>query len=168
MEALKSRTLLNHISVCRKGEFAMDLPYLWIWNPAGIPPHMGLSVDSRYFSLKANGLDFNSNLTDLLELISRKKLPVLAVELKLPLTNVDCELAFSKFEKTIPHKITCLNPIKNTLSFPEVNKLSELLSSLEDEELIGKITSWNIEEDSIELAEYSTEDIHKHLVSLSK
>jgi hypothetical protein len=168
MEVLKSRTILKDISTFRKDDFVMELPYLWIWNPAGIPPHMGLSVESRYFSLKANGLDFNSNLIDLLEVISRKKLAVLAVELKLPLTNHDCEGAFSKFEKTIPHKITCLNPIKNTLSFPEVNKLSELLSSMSEEDLIGKITSWNIEGNSIELAEYSTEDIHKHLDSLSK
>ncbi|MFK7785460.1 MAG: hypothetical protein AB8B56_10105 [Crocinitomicaceae bacterium] len=168
MEVLKSRTVLNHISAFCKEDFAIELPYLWIWNPEGIPPHMGLSVDGRYFSLKANGLDFNSNLLDLLELISRKKLPVLAVELKLPLKSKDCELEFAKFEKTVPHKITCLNPIKNVLSFPGATKLSELLMKLDDEELLGTIISWNIGKETIELAEYSTEDIHNHLVSLSK
>jgi hypothetical protein len=160
--------MLEHISVFRKEEFAMNLAYLWIWNPAGIPPHMGLSIDGRYFSLKANGLDFNSELKDLIGIISRKRLAVLAVELKLGLNVDDFKVEFSKFEKTIAHKITCLNPIKNVLSFPETRKLSELLMELDKKDLLGKITSWNMAESSVQLADYSTEDIHKHLVSLTK
>lgn len=168
MELLKSKTVLEHISAFRKEDFAMNSPYLWIWNPADIPPHMGLSVDGKYFSLKANGLDFNSELQDLLEIISRKRLPVLAVELDKSFSLNDCKAEFSKYDRTIAHEITCLNPIKVVLNFPETKKLSELLMELKSNSLLGKITSWNIDGNSIELADYSTEDIHKYLVSFSK
>ncbi|MDG1334169.1 MAG: hypothetical protein P8P74_17685 [Crocinitomicaceae bacterium] len=168
MELLKSKTILNHISAFRKEDFAMNSPYLWIWNPRAVPPHMGLSIDGCYFSLKANGLDFNSDLQDLIGVISRKRLPVLAVELNLELTKDNFKSEFSKFERTIANEVTCLNPIKNVLNFSEVRKLSELLTNLDENDLLGKITSWNIEDSTIELADYSTEDIHKHLVSLTK
>ena len=152
----------------REGDFAMNAPYLWVWNPAGIPPHMGLSVDGRYFSLKANGLDFNSDLQDLIGVISRKKLPVIAIELGSNFDVNDCIAEFSRYDKTIAHEVTCLNPIKSVLNFQGVKKLSDLLMELEDGGIQGSITSWNIAEDAIELADYSTADIHKHLVSLSK
>ena len=168
MELLKSKTALKNISAFRKEEFAMNSPYLWIWNPSGIPPHMGLSIDGRYFSLKANGLDFDSELRDLVGVASRKRLAVLAVELNLELNIDDFKTEFSKFERTIAHEITCLNPIKNILGFPEVRKLSDLLMELDENKSIGKITSWNLTQSSLELAEYSTEDIHKHLVYLTK
>lgn len=163
-----SNTVLNHISAFSEETFAMNSVYLWIWNPTGIPPHMGISTEGRYFSLKANGLDFDSDLQDLIGVISRKKLSVLAVELNTDLTIMDCKSEFSQFKKTVAHEVTCLNPIKNVLNFSRTRKLSELLSKLEESNFLGGITSWNIEEDTVELANYSTEDIHKHLVSLTK
>lgn len=168
MELLKSKTILKQFSVFRKEDFAMNSSYLWIWNPADIPPHMGLSVDGRYFSLKANGLDLGSKLEDIIGLISRKKMPVLAVNLDHAFSVSDCVAEFSKYDKTIAHEITCLNPIKSVLNFEQAKKLSELLMEIEEKGIQGEITAWNIDEDSIELAEYSTEDIHKYLVSLSK
>jgi len=168
MEVLKSNMVLDQLQAYREDQFDLNSTYLWIWNPSAIPPHMGISADGSYFSLKANGLDFDSSLSDLIDIIQRKKLCVVAVELKTDMCLSTLKSEFSQFERTIAHEITCLNPIKNVLGFPETGKLVELLSELRDANTIGTFTSWNLSENSLELADYSTKDIHKHLVSLSK
>ncbi|MCJ8290013.1 MAG: hypothetical protein HRT58_10145 [Crocinitomicaceae bacterium] len=160
--------MLSEIVAYDQSDFSLESRYLWVWNPTNIPPHMGLSVDSRYFSLKANGVDLNSDLNDLIEIITRKKLPVLAIELNTELTLEDCENVFSSYERTIAHEVTCLNPIKTALNIQVPRKLSELLDELDIKGALGKKIAWNIEQSSIELPEYSTEDIHAYLVSLSK
>ncbi len=162
------KTTLNEIVAYNQNDFSLNARYLWIWNPADIPPHMGLSVDSRYFSLKANGVDLNSNLNDIIEIISRKKIPVLAIELDTKFTSKECEGVFSNYERTIPHEVTCLNPIKAALNIQSPRKLSELLDELDFKGILGNKIAWNIAQTSIELPEYSTEDIHAYLVALSK
>ena len=168
MVLLKSKAMLNEIVAYNQSDFSLNSRYLWIWNPTTIPPHMGLSIDGRYFSLKANGLDLNSELTDRIEVISRKKIPVLAIELAASFSLEDCKSVFSSFERTIANEVTCLNPIKNVLNSEAPKKLAELLDELKIKGDLGKKTSWNIQQSSIELPEYSTADIHAHLVSLSK
>lgn len=167
MGLLKSKLKLKDISEYNGLDFSHDSAQLWIWNPTNIPPHMGLSINGRYFSLKANGLDFNANLQDIIEVISRKKLPVLAVELDVSFTLEQCKIEFDKYDKTVAHEITCLNPIKSVLDFPSPRKLSELLIELDANGSLGKKTAWNINESSLELPEYSVDDIHAHLVSLT-
>ena len=164
----KSNTMLDEIVAYNQMDFSLNSRYLWIWNPTDIPPHMGLSIDGRYFSLKANGVDLNSNLNDLIEIILRKKIPVLALELAAEFTLEDCKGIFSTFERTIAHEVTCLNPIKSVLNTHSPRKLAELLDEIQSKGIIRRKIVWNINQTSIELPEYSMEDIHAHLVSLSK
>lgn len=160
--------MLSEIVAYDQSDFSLESRYLWVWNPTKIPPHMGLSVGGRYFSLKANSVDLNSNLDDLIEIITRKKLPVLAIELNTKFTLEECKNVFSSYERTIAHEVTCLNPIKTALDIQAPRKLSELLDELDIKGVLGKKTAWNIQQNSIELPEYSTEDIHAYLVSLTK
>lgn len=149
-------------------DFVLDASYLWVWNPTGVPPHMGLSTRGSYFSLKASGLDFDSDLQDIIGIIVRKKLAVIAIRLKQDLDIEECKSVFEKYERTIAHEITCLNPIKTVLDYQAPRKLSELLEELDARQLIGEKTVWSIDKSSIELADYSTEDIHKYLLELTK
>ncbi len=160
--------MLNNIVAYNQNDFSLNTRYLWVWNPMDIPPHMGLSVDGHYFSLKANGVDLNSDLSDIIEIVSRKKLPVLAIELNSNFTLEKCKTVFLNFERTIAHEVTCLNPIKTALNIQSPRKLSELLDELDFKGILGNKTAWNIAQTSIELPEYSTEDIHAYLVALSK
>lgn len=160
--------MLDEIVAYNREDFRLNSRYLWIWNPQSIPPHMGLSVEGCYFSLKANGVDLGSNLSDLIEIISRKKISVLLIELDAQFTVEDCRSIFSNFEKTIAHEVTCLNPIKSVFNTQTPNKLSELLEELHFSGVIRRKIGLNINEPSIELPEYSIEDIHAHLVALSK
>ena len=160
--------MLDEIVAYNQKDFSLNSRYLWIWNPTDIPPHMGLSIDSTYFSLKANGVDLNSDLSDLIEIISRKKIPVLALELEAEFSLEECQGIFSNFERTIAHEVTCLNPIKSVLNFHTPRKLAELLDEIQSKGMIRRKIAWNIDQTSIELPEYSTEDIHAHLVAISK
>lgn len=167
MVASNCKTVLNNISAFNRNNFQLNKKYLWVWNPTSIPPHMGLSAEGSYFSLKSNGVDYNAELNDLIGVIERKQLPVLAIELKADFDVARCQAVFSQFERTIPHQVTCLRPIKTVLNFDEAQKLSELIEALEQAQSLGEITGWNINQSSIELPEYSTADIHAHLDSLS-
>lgn len=160
--------VLKNLIAFNRESFQVNQRYLWIWNPTSVPPHMGISVDGAYFSLKSNGVDWNANLMDLIAVIERKHLPVVAVELKADFDLNTCTDSFSSFERTIPGEVTCLQPIKSVLGLAAPQKLSELLEELESQHALGAITAWNITSTELELPEYSTDDIHAYLDSLSK
>ncbi len=129
---------------------------------------MGLSIENAYFSLKSNGLDNGIDLKEMIQRIERKRIPVIALELDLRFTATDCYSIFSNFSQTIPHKITCLNPIKEVLGKSSPSKLIELLEILDSKEQILRKTAWNLPFNSLDLPEYSVEEIHAHLKSLPK
>lgn len=168
MVLLNCKTVLKNIKVYDSEKFQLNQKYLWIWNPTSIPPHMGLSVDGAYFSLKSNGVDWNTDLRDIIGVIERKNLTVLAIQLKEDFDVDSCKDVFSNYEKTIPGEVTCLRPIKSVLNQNSPQKLSELLEELESLNALGEVTAWNYASSELELPEYSTEDIHTYLNSLSK
>lgn len=160
--------MLNGIRSYNSGDFSLNKRYLWIWNPSNVPPHMGLSVEGRYFSLKATGVDINVDLEGIIEIILRKGIPVLVIDLGLEFTLTECVETFGKYSHTIPNEVTCLNPIKAVLKQSEPMKLAELLVNLQSINVLGKKIGLNIDETSIQLTDYSLEDIHVHLAVLSK
>lgn len=166
MVRLKSKQLIEGIEPF-SGAFDAGKPYLWIWNPLEIPPHMGISIENAYFSLKWNGKDEALNCTEMIQRIQRKGLPVLAVQLNVNFTMEACYSVFKKYETTIPNEITCLAPIKRILREDKPTKLSELMEVLESNGEIETIVGFNTTSREIELPTYSIADIHAHLQTRS-
>lgn len=137
--------------------------FLWIFHADKIPPHIGISTEGKFFSLKANGIDCGVEVKSILNLIDRKKIPSILLELDGIISEKKMKQLFKKYTKTIPQKITCLHPIKLLLEVPSVNKLSELLEELDRHNRVLSKKYFNLPVDFNGIPEYDVEAIHNRL-----
>lgn len=141
--------------------------HLWILHADKIPPHIGISINDKFYSLKAKGKDEGVAIKGLLAIVERKEITTLCLELDVQLDEMDVQSVFKGFSKTIPNEITCLDPIKILLNCPHVSYLIELLETLNETDLVKSRYGLYINNfEGIPL--YSTSDIHKRLASLGE
>ncbi len=166
MEVLNSEFHFNHIIDSESELFDAQKALLWVWHADKIPPHIGFSINGNYFSLKANGRDVNVPVDSIVELIHKKKIPTLAIQLDIYITNDVVEVEFLKFAKTVPLQITCLEPIKQIVGSTEASQLSELLTILNDRNQLQQVVGFYLPEDFKQIRSYTLEDIHRRLSDL--
>ncbi|MBI2259879.1 MAG: hypothetical protein HYU67_13400 [Flavobacteriia bacterium] len=119
-----------------KVESFVNKTFLWIIHADKIPPHIALSVNEQYFSLKINGKDIQ-NVQTILSFIIKKKIPFILVELT---HDSSYEKRFDIIVNKYPqvnHQITCIVPLIEIL----LNKtksfiLPELLNELNQKKRI--------------------------------
>ena len=166
MEVLKSEFRFSKIIDSAAASLDTDKVQLWVWHADKIPPHIGFSVNSNYFSLKANGRDVNVPVDSIIELIDKKKIPTLAIQLYINIANDVVETEFLKYTKTIPQQITCLEPIKEILGSTRASQLSELLAILSDRNQLQQVVGFHLPKDFKQISSYTLEDIHRRLSDL--
>lgn len=167
MELLVSESPISNILASTVEQPNTSSVLLWVLHVDKIPPHIGISENQRYFSLKANGQDYNLPVEHVLDLINKKAIPSLCFELQRSKEPESLSSIFDVYSQTIPNAITCLNPIKEFLSISDVGKLSELLDVLYANGEIVKVIGFHLPEDFRGIRNYSTEAIHAHLKELS-
>lgn len=141
---------------------------IWVLHADKIPPHIGISVNGLFFSLKANGKDMAAPIDNVLDVINRREIMLLCFSLSDVLSEKVVADSFNLYDKTIPNKITCLNPIKNVLRHDKPTKIVELLSLLEKEGRIFNVFGLNISNDFSGIKDYDVADIHERLTLLDK
>ena len=141
---------------------------IWVLHADKIPPHIGISVNGLFFSLKANGKDMAAPIDNVLDVINRREIMLLCFSLRDVLSEKVVADSFNLYDKTIPNKITCLNPIKNVLRHDKPTKIVELLSLLEKEGRIFNVFGLNISNDFSGIKDYDVADIHERLTLLDK
>jgi len=141
--------------------------YLWIIHATKIPPHVGISIDGNYFSLKMNGID-DLEIEQVLKIIAKKQIPTIAVKLKENTAICKRFLTVKNtYERIIPGKTTCLTPISELLL--NDNKeylLPELLQILTDLKQIEAFFALNLPEDFTGFLSYEKEQVNKRLNEL--
>ncbi len=143
-----------------------DTFILWVLHADKVPPHIGISNKGKFYSLKANGKDDGVEVSSIKSIIHRKRITTLCFFLKKTELSETLSDHFYSFDKTIPHKITCLDPIKNVFSLKEPRKLTELLDVLFLKGIINSIKG--VYSNSFEgILEYDVLDIHSRLKKLS-
>lgn len=153
-------------------EFQLDKAkkglFLWILHAQSIPPHIGISLDGFYYSLKYNGKDEGLEIAKLVHLINRKKIKTILVELLD--FSIDQRLisgVFSKFEQAKGSELSCLKPIHNLLLPPEESLiLAELLQKIAAREQIGSVFTLHLSENRQEIPRYSRVEIAERLQKL--
>ena len=140
---------------------------LWVWHANKIPPHIGISVGNRYFSLKANGKDVNVDLDSIKSILDKKPIATLCFVLNLEMSARKVNEIFDTYSTTIAGGVTCLNPIKTLVDCEGASKLTELLQELYASSLIAQVIGFNIPEDFEGIQDYSIDDIHSRLTKLS-
>jgi len=142
--------------------------FLYILHADKIPPHIGLSIQHKFYSLKANAIDFRLDLSRFHQVIATKSIPTIMIELNFPqLTLEHVKEVFHSYGKKLSSGSTCLHPI-DQLTTGEVKheKIGELLHSLNEQQQIKKIFSYQISENYKGILNYSLNDIQKRIFEL--
>lgn len=141
--------------------------FLWIWYADKIPPHIGCSSDGKYFSLKVNGKDENSEVSVVFSIIQRKKIPAVLVKIKSNSSYETVKNTYSKFQKAETGKNTCLTPLTDLLNCStSVFQLSNLLLYLKNNNQIDSVFGLNLTNDYKGIPAYTLDDIENRLRKL--
>lgn len=153
----------EHIAGSSEIDFSNNV--IWVFHADKIPPHIGFSAEQLFYSLKVSGKDEHLSTQSVSELIQRKKIPTLFIQLRSNKSLEDVQTAYEQFERAVFGSITCLTPIRNVFSQPEARQLSELLHRLEDQ--IEKVAGLYLPPGYKALPSYSIDDIHSYIQQLS-
>jgi hypothetical protein len=140
--------------------------YLWVLHADKIPPHIGVSIDGRYFSLKSNGKDEDVAASSVLSIVARKNIRSLLFEVESSVTKTFVQQVFDQFDKTITGEVTCLNPLKEVFGYAEPRQLQDLLTELDKDNRINEVIGLNLSADFTGISTYELEDIHERLRKL--
>lgn len=141
--------------------------YLWIWHANKIPPHIGVSSENLYFSLKVSGKDVALPCERTLGLAVSKNISMLLIELKCSLQLSEIQRVYSRYDMASPKSSTCLSPIKQLFELPNVMQLSELLDEMEESKQIQQVFGIHLPLSYDSLPDYSVEEIQNRLLLLS-
>ena len=134
---------------------------LWIFHIDKVPPHVGLSVGDMFFSLKSNGRD-EIPIIKLIQLIDKKEIKSIVLNLRINISLSEVRRVFSSYDRAFSVKTSCLAPIKELLNISEnVIKLSELLSHLNDNNIMSEYNGFNVTESELVILSYGPVDIEK-------
>ena len=165
MEVLHSDYIINDIKSGRVEDVAVG-SLIWVIHADKIPPHIGISVNGKFFSLKSSGVDFGLPVRKLMNVIEKKSITTICFKLKEEFNVNEVHQIFNQFVSTIPMEITCLEPIKGLLSNSEAMKLTELLDGLYLKNEVVKVIGFNSQGFS-GIQNYDVKDIHDRLKLLS-
>ena len=139
---------------------------IWIFHIDKIPPHIGISSQGVFFSLKSNGKD--SIETNYVNQISvNKGIKLLKVKLMFSISSGYIERIYEDYTCATSAECSCLSPIKKALNMPkEVTKLSDLLKVLKERDLIAGWHSLNVSVQQAGVLSYDLFDINERLNKL--
>ncbi len=140
--------------------------FLWVFHIDKIPPHIGLSVNESFYSLKSTGVDVGLDVLKVLRVIKDKNIASVLIRLSKELTSIEVEKSYKYFTKTEPGFTTCLTPINKVLKVESASKLSELLIQLQKEGVLSRVYGYNLPTELTGIRKYSTEDITNRLMDL--
>ena len=117
--------------------------YIWVIHADKIPPHLGISSDGMFFSLKVTGVDFDLPADRLLKTLDRKWIPLLIIETD-SISVKDLRIVYSHYESAKDGGNTCLSPIKELFDLEKVNTIHELLKELKGKSKVKGVYGKNL------------------------
>ena len=140
-----------------------DTLSLWIFHVDKIPPHVGISQDGFFYSLKSNGKDYSLE-SSVFQIIENKNIKCLILKLRKKSKKTVIQAVFDQFERAFSAEVSCLTPIKEILNLDKnIPKLSSMLNELESQNMISGYTSFNVTKSECGILKYEVSDIDKRL-----
>ncbi len=136
---------------------------IWVLYADKIPPHIGFSTKQTFFSLKVSGKDENLKTESVLELINRKKIPSLLIQISTKTSVESMQKVYSLYQNA-DSNTTCLHPIKDLVE-QEARQLSDLLEKITPE--IKTVAGCYLPVGYSALPSYSFQDIQSYIQDLS-
>lgn len=167
MVSLKFDFIFDEIGVFNETTL-LNSTCIWIIHANKIPPHLGLSVNGKFFSLKVKGKDENVDYKQLINIISNKQIGTFIISLKSTISLPDIENYFTNLTEINEIKPSCLTPI-NELIIPEskVKKISALLEKLKVKGEIASVFSLYLDKDFRGIRYYSEREIQERIKELA-
>ena len=143
--------------------------YLCIWYADKIPPHIGISINGSYYSLKVNGKDTAIPINEIVKIIDKKKICTVFVEIPIHIDCAEVERIFSRYKCAKEGESTCLSPITEMYSVNnQIGMLADLLNYFQGKQQIGQLFGLNLKPDFKGILPYGREEIEARLKQLSE
>ena len=139
--------------------------YIWVIHADKIPPHLGISSDGMFFSLKVTGVDFDLPADRLLKTLDRKWIPLLIIETD-SISVKDLRIVYSHYESAKDGGNTCLSPIKEVFDLEKVNTIHELLKELKGKSKVKGVYGKNLPCHYKGIPEYELDAVNERLRKL--
>lgn len=140
-----------------------DTLSLWIFHVDKIPPHVGISQDGFFYSLKSNGKDFSLE-SSVFQIIENKNIKCVILKLNNKSKKTVIKAVFDQYERALSAEVSCLTPIKEILNLDkDIPKLASLLSELESRNMIEGYSGFNVTKSECGILKYEVSDIDKRL-----
>ncbi len=140
--------------------------FIWVIHTNKIPPHIGISLNGKFYSLKVNGKDNGIDIDIILKVLEKKKIHTLFIELK-TLEWFELEGVFDRFKDLSSPEITCLTPILEFFKEDSrIETVSELLVNLDKKNQIKSFFGLNLTTDFVGIPMYSKIDIQNRILKL--
>lgn len=146
--------------------------YIAVVHATRIPPHIGLIMDGKYYSLSIKGQDINTTVTALIKNTKQRKIPSIFIKIRSHNTFSTTYLKehfitnIQQFPKVDIGVATCLSPIRlffdevYNVSMNEINYLFELVPKLYSEDLIENTFALFVDEKKYQLPVYTAAEIN--------
>lgn len=142
--------------------------FLWIWNPEYKSPHIGVSINGEYFSLKKEAKQEEVDVVKILSMISRKEKPILFVELKPIVSKLQIQEAFKDYSSCEVDECSCSLPILNLFGVDKENAiLFDLLNKLNENSIIKAYFQMHLVDKFDTIPSYSYADVHNNLQKMT-
>lgn len=143
--------------------------YLWVIHADKTPPHIGISKNGFYFSLKVSGKDESIPIYKVLHLLKSKAIPTLLMKTsENSIKFKELSTVFDKYMQAGSSQFTCLTPITEIyFSQPQDLILSELLNLLNEAGVLEEIYGVNLSGNFKGIPYYERKDIQKRLDHLN-
>lgn len=143
--------------------------YLWVIHADKIPPHIGISKNGFYFSLKVSGKDEAIPVKKVLHLLNSKAIPTLILKTsENSIKFKELNTVFDKYTQAGINDFTCLTPITEIyFSAPQDLILAELLNLLNEAGVLEEAHGFNLNADFKGILHYERKDIQNRLHHLN-
>lgn len=153
---------LSDVTILNNGLF------LCVLHADKIPPHIGISINGLYYSLKAKGKDIALPVNEVFKVVERKKIATLFIDVKADISKMEIETVFSEFDKAIAYQTSCLSPLKQLFQLgSNVQKLSDFLLEIDQKKMIGSVNGLFIPSGYTQIPDYDVKEIHDRLEKLN-
>jgi hypothetical protein len=139
--------------------------FIWAFHVDKVPPHVGISIDGCYFSMKAFESDFNLDVEAVYQVVQRKKIPTFLIAVK-EVNNLEgLKSIFNQYGSKIKEGESCMTPVLRFLGENEL-LLEELLIHLFQSKRIDSVLGIHLPEQFDQLPFYTSNDVQIHIQQL--
>ena len=172
-----SNVTLQNIQLAKESELFRGT-YILLLHANKIPPHIGLVVDGKYYSLTANETQSGVDVKVVWRTIQLKKIGSLFIMVDSIGSSSLLNEVFDQYDRAIAGKVSCLQPIKqyfhqqHQIKIDDVSFIFDLVERLEEYDLLTDTFHANLEKEltsnSFTLIKYTLDEIYSRIQQLQK